>query len=200
VSDLLDLLGSSAYWVAVLRIATPLILGTLGVLWCERAGVLNLGIEGIMVAGAFTGWLAVYQGLPLWAGVAVAALTGATLGLLHALLGIPDPQGLQSHPKLGASWEGFCLEQILDVCGARDAYFWGTHSGAELDLLLRHAGRRLGIEFKFSERPSTTKSMRIALEDLALDHLYVVYPGEHEFPLDESITAITLPRLIDALE
>lgn len=86
MSDLLDLLGSSAYWVAVLRIATPLILGTLGVLWCERAGVLNLGIEGIMVAGAFTGWLAVYQGLPLWAGVAVAALTGATLGLLHALL------------------------------------------------------------------------------------------------------------------
>jgi simple sugar transport system permease protein len=86
MSDLLDLLSSSAYWVAVLRIATPLILGTLGVLWCERAGVLNLGIEGIMVAGAFTGWLAVYQGLPLWAGVAVAALTGAALGLLHALL------------------------------------------------------------------------------------------------------------------
>lgn len=86
IAELLDLLTSSAYWVAVLRIATPLILGTLGVLWCERAGVLNLGIEGIMVAGAFTGWLAVYQGLPLWGGVAVAALTGVVLGLLHALL------------------------------------------------------------------------------------------------------------------
>lgn len=86
MSDLLDILGNLAFWVATLRIATPLILGTLGVLLCERAGVLNLGIEGIMVAGAFTGWLAVYQGLPLWGGVAVAAATGAAFGLLHALL------------------------------------------------------------------------------------------------------------------
>jgi ABC-type uncharacterized transport system permease subunit len=82
----LDLLTSAPFWAAVLRIATPLLLGTLGVLLCERAGVLNLGIEGIMVAGAFAGWLAVYQGAGLWTGVAVAALTGATLGLLHALL------------------------------------------------------------------------------------------------------------------
>jgi simple sugar transport system permease protein len=81
-----DLLFSVPFWVAVLRIATPLILGTLGVLLCERAGVLNLGIEGIMVAGAFTGWLAVYSGLPLWAGVAVAAATGALFGALHAFL------------------------------------------------------------------------------------------------------------------
>jgi simple sugar transport system permease protein len=86
MSDLLDLLANSAFWVAVLRIATPLILGTLGVLMCERAGVLNLGIEGIMVAGAFTGWLAVYLGLPLWGGVAVAALCGALFGGLHAIL------------------------------------------------------------------------------------------------------------------
>ena len=86
MSDVLELLGNAAFWVAVLRIATPLLLGTLGVLLCERAGVLNLGIEGIMVAGAFTGWLAVHAGMPLWAGVAVAAATGAVLGLLHALL------------------------------------------------------------------------------------------------------------------
>ena len=86
MTEVLDLLAGSAFWVAVLRIATPLILGTLGVLLCERAGVLNLGIEGIMVAGAFSGWLAVYLGLPLWAGVAVAALTGAVFGALHALL------------------------------------------------------------------------------------------------------------------
>lgn len=86
MGELVDILLNPAFWVAVLRIATPLILGTLGVLWCERAGVLNLGIEGIMVAGAFGGWLAVYQGLPLWGGVAVAALTGAAFGLLHALL------------------------------------------------------------------------------------------------------------------
>jgi general nucleoside transport system permease protein len=86
MSELLDLLMAAPFWASVLRLATPLILGTLGVLLCERAGVLNLGIEGIMVAGAFTGWLAVYLGLPLWGGVAVAALCGALLGLLHALL------------------------------------------------------------------------------------------------------------------
>lgn len=84
--ELIDTLANPAFWVAVLRIATPLILGTLGVLLCERAGVLNLGIEGIMVAGAFTGWLAVFAGASLWGGVAVAALTGAVLGSLHAFL------------------------------------------------------------------------------------------------------------------
>lgn len=86
MADFIELLLNPAYWIAVLRIATPLILGTLGVLWCERAGVLNLAIEGIMVAGAFTGWLAVYLGWPLWVGVAVAALAGAVFGWLHALL------------------------------------------------------------------------------------------------------------------
>jgi general nucleoside transport system permease protein len=86
VTEVLALVLAEPFWVAVLRIATPLILGTLGVLLCERAGVLNLGIEGIMVAGAFAGWLAVYQGLPLWGGVAVAAAVGALFGLLHALL------------------------------------------------------------------------------------------------------------------
>jgi len=86
MADFIELLLNPAYWIAVLRIATPLILGTLGVLWCERAGVLNLAIEGIMVAGAFTGWFAVYLGWPLWVGVAVAALAGAVFGWLHALL------------------------------------------------------------------------------------------------------------------
>jgi general nucleoside transport system permease protein len=86
MNELLDLLSTAPFWASVLRLATPLILGTLGVLLCERAGVLNLGIEGIMVAGAFTGWLVVYLGAPLWAGVATAAWTGALLGALHALL------------------------------------------------------------------------------------------------------------------
>jgi ABC-type uncharacterized transport system permease subunit len=86
MTDMLDILTAAPFWIAVLRIATPLILGTLGVLLCERAGVLNLGIEGIMVAGAFSGWLAVYGGAPLWVGVGVAALTGAVFGLLHAFL------------------------------------------------------------------------------------------------------------------
>ena len=86
MTETLDILASAPFWIAVLRIATPLIFGTLGVLLCERAGVLNLGIEGIMVAGAFTGWLAVYQGANLWTGVFVAAVTGALFGLLHGAL------------------------------------------------------------------------------------------------------------------
>src|SRR5689334_11296750 len=85
-ADILTLFANADFWAAVLRIATPLIFGTLGVLLCERAGVLNLGIEGIMVAGAFAGWLVVYQGGGLWAGVAAAALVGAAIGSLHALL------------------------------------------------------------------------------------------------------------------
>src|SRR5512138_949952 len=84
MADTLDLLIGAPFWVAVLRIATPLLLGTLGVLLCERAGVLNLGIEGIMVAGAFVGWLVVFQGGGLWTGVLAAAATGAVIGALHA--------------------------------------------------------------------------------------------------------------------
>jgi len=86
IGDLAAILANADFWAAVLRIATPLVFGTLGVLLCERAGVLNLGIEGIMVAGALAGWLTVYAGGSLWAGVAVAALAGAAFGLLHALL------------------------------------------------------------------------------------------------------------------
>lgn len=95
MSETLDLLLAAPFWVAVLRIATPLILGTLGVLLCERAGVLNLGIEGIMVAGAFAGWVAVYQGAGLWTGVLVAAGVGALFGLLHA--GLTVGLGLSQH-------------------------------------------------------------------------------------------------------
>ncbi len=87
--QLLGILASAPFWIAVLRVATPLLLGTLGVLLCERAGVLNLGIEGIMVAGAFAGWFAVHQGAGLWAGTAVAALAGMAFGLLHAVLTVP---------------------------------------------------------------------------------------------------------------
>jgi simple sugar transport system permease protein len=86
LGEMAELVVTAPFWVAVLRIATPLILGTLGVLLCERAGVLNLGIEGIMVAGAFAGWLAVYLGAGLWTGVLVAAGVGALLGLLHGVL------------------------------------------------------------------------------------------------------------------
>lgn len=120
-------------------------------------------------------------------------------GILHALLGIPDRDSLQAHPKLGASWEGFALAQILSLTGDREAYFWATHGGAELDLLVFHEGKRLGFEFKYSEKPRTSKSMRVAESDLNLDHLHVVHPGQHSFPLSENISATSLPDLLDQI-
>jgi predicted AAA+ superfamily ATPase len=120
-------------------------------------------------------------------------------GVCHALLRIPSADDLMGHPKLGASWEGFCLEQILDLTGDRDAYFWGTHAGAELDLLLFHQGTRIGVEFKFSDRPGTSRSMRVAFSDLGLEHLYVIHPGTHTFPLDSGITALPLVEFLKTL-
>ena len=100
--------------------------------------------------------------------------------------------GVQSLSRL---WWRDGFPKAFLASSDRHAYFWGTHSGAELDLLLSHNGRRLGVEFKFTDRPATTKSMRVVQQDLMLDHLYVVHPGEHTFALDTAITAVTLPQL-----
>ena len=119
-------------------------------------------------------------------------------GIFHSLMGIPDRRALLSHPALGASWEGFALEQILSRYPTRDAYFWGTHAGAELDLLLFLEGRRVGVELKFADAPTTTKSMRVALADLRLDKLWVVHPGDARYVLDERIEAIGLAEFTQA--
>lgn len=116
-------------------------------------------------------------------------------GILHRLLGLPDDEALFSHPKVGPSWEGFALEQVLQLLEPSEPYFWSTHQGAELDLFVIRRGRRHGIEFKFSEAPRRSKSMHIALADLRLDHLWVVYPGQHRFPMHEQITAIPITEL-----
>ena len=121
-------------------------------------------------------------------------------GLLHALLDVSTSEQLESHPKLGSSWEGFCIEQILSVTGSSNAYFWGTHAGAELDLLLLRNGKRIGVEIKYSDAPSTTRSMRSAMEDLKLDHLYVAYPGKDDYPLDKKISVMSLPTILSKME
>ncbi len=113
-------------------------------------------------------------------------------GLLHSLLSIPDQNSLLGHPNLGASWEGFALEQVLNIIGISDVYFWATHSGAELDLLCFSKGKRFGIEFKFNEAPKISKSMRCALQDLNLAHLWIVHPGNHSYPADEKITVLSI--------
>jgi predicted AAA+ superfamily ATPase len=113
-------------------------------------------------------------------------------GLLHHLLDLPDRHALLGHPKVGASWEGFAIEQVLRAYQPSEAYFWSIHSGPELDLLFEHGGRRLGFEIKFTEAPRPTPSMRAAMSSLDLDHLYVVHPGAHRFPMEAGITAVPL--------
>lgn len=117
-------------------------------------------------------------------------------GLLHELLGIDDPTALLQHPRCGASWEGFALDQVLRIAQPDEAYFWATHAGAELDLLMFKAGRRVGVEFKRADAPVLTKSMRIAGEDLALDALFVVYPGPRRYALAEGVEAVPLGELL----
>jgi predicted AAA+ superfamily ATPase len=109
-------------------------------------------------------------------------------GILHGLLNLPDFHSLSGHPRVGASWEGFALEQILQNIRPPQAYFWATHTGAELDLFLSSRGRRYGAEFKFNEAPKITKSMRIAVDDLKLDHLWIIYPGQDSYPVDDKIS------------
>jgi predicted AAA+ superfamily ATPase len=116
-------------------------------------------------------------------------------GLLHALLEIPSYASLEGSPKLGASWEGFAIEEIIQHVGERRAYFWATQSGAELDLLLMIGGKRIGVEVKYADAPGVTKSMRIAMSDLSLDRLYVVYPGRESYDLDKTIKVVPLPKI-----
>ena len=116
-------------------------------------------------------------------------------GLLHALLGLADLRGLQGHPKLGASWEGFVIEEILRITGDRAAWFWATQGLSELDLLVRWQGKLLGFEMKYGDAPTMTKSLHVAMQDLKLDHAFIVYPGTRVYPAADRVTVIPLPDL-----
>lgn len=117
-------------------------------------------------------------------------------GLLHALMGVQTLPALLTHPQCGASWEGFALEQVLRIAQPDQAYFWATHQGAELDLLLLKGKQRIGVEFKRADAPQVTRSMHIAIDNLKLDALYVVYPGLHRYALASSIEVVPLWALL----
>lgn len=102
--------------------------------------------------------------------------------------------------KIGASWEGFALEHIIHFFLTRDAYYWAIHAGAELDLMVMVAGKRHGFEFKYSDAPGRTRSMHIAMEDPGLEHLWVIYPGDQKYALDDKITVIPLEGVGDLLK
>jgi predicted AAA+ superfamily ATPase len=118
-------------------------------------------------------------------------------GILHALIEIKTYEQLQRHPHLGSFWEGFALEEIIAACGAApgECFFWATQAHAELDLLLMKNGKRIGFEIKYTDAPKITKSMTIALEDLKLDHLVVIYPGKDNYSLSEKIIVCGLERV-----
>jgi predicted AAA+ superfamily ATPase len=116
-------------------------------------------------------------------------------GLLHALLGLGSERELLSHPKAGSSWEGYAIEQTIRQLRPEAAYFWATHAGAELDLLLFSGGRRYGVELKMQDAPKITPSLRTALSDLKLERIAVVYPGDKRYSLDERIEVVPLPEI-----
>ncbi|NWG32507.1 MAG: ATP-binding protein [Rhodocyclaceae bacterium] len=121
----------------------------------------------------------------------------ADSGLLHSLLGLANQDDLDAHPKVGASWEGFVLHEVMDrfAVEPEEAYFWATYAGAELDLLILRGGRRWGIEIKLTTAPKLTASMRSAFESLKLDGLFVIHAGEHAFPLAAGIEAVPFAQL-----
>ena len=116
-------------------------------------------------------------------------------GIFHRLQGIPTWDALMAHPKLGASWEGFAIEEILRATDPDESYFWAVHSGSELDLMLIRNGRKTGVEFKRSDAPKLTQSMSIAMADLKLDELYVVYPGNRSYDLSEKAKVIPISEI-----
>jgi hypothetical protein len=116
-------------------------------------------------------------------------------GILHQLLGLGTEKELMSHPKLGASWEGFVIEQVLASEPYDDAWFWATHQGAEIDLLLRRGDRLLGVECKRADAPRLTPSIRIAREDLRLERVAIVYPGTKRYAVDDEVEAVPLATL-----
>lgn len=123
-------------------------------------------------------------------------------GLLHSLLDLRTLEDIAKHPKVGASWEGFAMEEVIRHLGVRprQCFFWATHAGAELDLLVVRGNRRLGFEFKHTAAPRITRSMRVALADLHLERLDIVYAGEETFPLSHTIRAVGIQRILVDLE
>jgi predicted AAA+ superfamily ATPase len=119
-------------------------------------------------------------------------------GLLHTLLGITSRRDLENHPKVGASWEGYAVEEVLKALRPDEAYYWATYNGAELDLLLFKNGRRIGVECKRADAPTLTASMRIAVADLKLNQLFVVYPGEKTYTLARNVEVVPLTKFVKA--
>ncbi len=118
-------------------------------------------------------------------------------GLLHQLLGIKDQRDLLTHPKIGASWEGYVIEEVLSIVQPDDAWFWATHQGAEIDLVMQKNGQMIGVECKRTDAPRVTASIRTVLNDLNLDKVWLIYPGDKQFILTDKVEALPLKKLLE---
>lgn len=181
-----------------------------GQLWNGQELSRAFGVSGVTVRrylDLFTSALVLRQ-LPPWfenlgkRQVKSPKVYVADSGLLHTLLNLEIREDVEGHPKVGASWEGFVLREVVERLGARpeEVFFWATHAGAELDLLVVRGQKRFGFELKRTAAPRITPSIRTALSDLRLERVDVVYPGEHTFPLAERVRAVGLSRLYEDLE
>ena len=181
-----------------------------GQIWNASELARSMGLSGKTVRSyldILTGTFMVRQLQPWFANIGKRQVKAPKVylrdsGLLHHLLGLSNERDLLGHPGVGASWEGFALEEVLKVVSSHDVYYWATYAGAELDLMFVHRGQRFGVEMKFSEAPKPTKSMYIARSDLELKHLWVVHPGQNTYPMEESMTMLSIsdiPSLPDRL-
>jgi hypothetical protein len=172
-----------------------------GQIWNASEIARSLGESHVTVKrhlDALTGALVVRQLQPWFENLAKRQVKAPKVyvrdaGLLHALLGLADPAALDAHPKVGASWEGFVIEELIALAGKRNAYYWRTQAGAELDLLLLLRGRRIGVEVKYADAPAMTRSMHASMESLKLDRLYIVYPGGEAYMLRPRVEVLPLP-------
>jgi predicted AAA+ superfamily ATPase len=177
-----------------------------GQIWSAAGPARSLGVSEPTVRRyleTLTQTLMVRQLLPWHANVGKRQVKAPKVylrdsGLLHALLDLATLEQMLSHPSCGASWEGFALEQVLRLARPDEAYFWATHQGTELDLLLLKGRSRIGVEIKRADAPQVTRSMRIAIDDLQLDALYVVYPGDKRVALAPGIEAVPLWAMLPA--
>jgi hypothetical protein len=176
-----------------------------GQIWNASEFARSFGVSDTTVRGyldRLTSVLVVRQLLPWHANIAKRQVRSpkvyiADSGILHALLNLRTATDLESHPKGGASWEGFAIDQVTRRLGvdAAECFFWATHSGAELDLLVVRGKSRIGFEIKRTSAPTLTKSIRIAIEDLKLQRVDVIHAGEHTYPLDKRVRAVAISRL-----
>lgn len=153
-----------------------------------------------------TGTFVIRQLPPWWENISKRQVKSPKIylsdsGVLHTLLGLNTQEELESHPKVGASWEGFAMNTVLSQLKtpSEEAFFWRTQAGAELDLLIIHGNHRLGFEFKRTTTPQITKSLKIAMEDLRLTQAYIVHAGDSSYPLAAHITALSLSRVMQDL-